>query len=169
MAERPHVDGLNGPQVNAICWLSSGFATATLIARLISRIHLTKHYGIDDTMIIVAYVFLLAMTIVSSVSVHAGSGSHFDTLSPHQKVEAAKWVLVVQAFSPWTLAMPKLSVVALLVRVFEPRRWISILFWVLAILGVFFAASASIVWCVQCHPIDKIVRRTTIPHRVSCH
>ncbi|KAL9050033.1 MAG: hypothetical protein Q9162_006883 [Coniocarpon cinnabarinum] len=152
-----NVSGLDGATTNAICWLFLGLATATLVARLVSRIHLTNHYGIDDSMIILAYLFLVALTILNSVAVSAGAGTHIYDLTPEQQVNANKWVFILQCLSAWTLAMPKLSVVALLVRVFEPRRWVSILLYTLAVLGVMLALVTTIVWTQQCKPINKIV------------
>lgn len=102
-------------------------------------------------------MFVLAMTIATSVDVHAGHGTHFRDLSPMQKMEARKWVLIIQCMSAWTLAMPKMSVVALLVRVFEPRRWLSVLFYSMAIFGVIIAAITTVIWSVQCRPTEKLV------------
>ena len=149
------VPGVSGPVTNAICWLFLLLALLTITGRLITRIKITNFFGLDDIFIIASFIILTILTVLSSIAVSAGLGSHYDDLTEHGKIRAQKWVLVIRAFSTWPLAVPKLSVVALLVRVFEPRRWVAVTFYTLSGLGIVFAGVVSIVWVVQCSPIQK--------------
>ena len=149
------VAGVSGTTINIVCWLSVGIAFLTIVARLISRICITKFFGIDDVFIIISFLVLVVLNTLASLAVQAGYGSHFKDLSDEQKVRAGRWLLTMRCFSPWPLAVPKLSVVALLIRVFEPSKIVKRTFYAIAASGLLVAALATILWIVQCSPVEK--------------
>lgn len=99
----------------------------------------------------------MIFAILNSVAVANGFGTHFDRLSHAQQTDALKWDLITHTMASWALAVPKLALVALLIRVFEPRKIMIIALYAAAVFGVVTALVASLLWVLRCSPVEANV------------
>lgn len=89
----------------------------------------------------------------STVLVHYGLGRHEETLSAEEVVQVAKWDWIPQPFSIMNLALVKLSISCLLLRLLGPQaRWSRRFLHVNMVLFTLTMAVASILTFVQCDP-----------------
>ncbi|KAK8076151.1 hypothetical protein PG994_003423 [Apiospora phragmitis] len=105
---------------------------------------------------------------LTSVSVSKGVGRHVEALSNEQRISATLWVYAAYCPSVLSFGMPKLAVIALLVRLLVPSR---IHFWILWAMGALvqlaLLESSGSFWQVpayslRCRPVD---RRTLLGHQ----
>lgn len=81
-----------------------------------------------------------------------GVGRHMDTLSPAEQTSSQFYYYVSSFFAVSTLGVPKIAVVSLICRVFDPRAWLRCLMWFGAVACAvqFFFATAT--FLMQCKP-----------------
>lgn len=111
-----------------------------------------------------------------TVDVSFGNGRHIADLLAEDPIKASKWArsgrttatsnMLLQANSHlayginalafWTFTLPKLPVVALLVRLFEVRaRHLGKVLWSLLAILIIWITMMTIVTFVQCNPVEK--------------
>ncbi|KAK8091839.1 hypothetical protein PG997_002200 [Apiospora hydei] len=166
-----------------VIWTFTGIALIFASARWYVRAWMQRKLWSDDYLIAISvvsyallrfYVTLPYPSAASSmrriiacgltnVSVSKGVGRHVEALSNEQRISATLWVYAAYCPSVLSFGMPKLAVIALLVRLLIPGR---IHFWVLwfmgglvqlALLGV--VGSALGLLLSRCHPVDYALDR----------
>lgn len=91
--------------------------------------------------------------ITSSILVHYGLGRHSETLTSEQLLLVAKWDWIPQPFSIIALALVKLSISALLLRLLGPQaKWSRWFLYINMILFPLTMVIASITTFAQCDP-----------------
>ncbi|RYP27379.1 hypothetical protein DL768_011247 [Monosporascus sp. mg162] len=97
-------------------------STVTVLARLYVSSRMRGKLHLDDYLISFAAVCAWLTIACTIVSVHSGTGQHLATLTKQQISGAVLWTMV--GFVPGVLsfAVPKLAVVALLVRLLNPSK-----------------------------------------------
>uniref|UniRef100_A0A093UM92 Rhodopsin domain-containing protein n=1 Tax=Talaromyces marneffei PM1 TaxID=1077442 RepID=A0A093UM92_TALMA len=134
-----------GPTILIAMWTTTSIATLFVAARLFTRIRILRNIGLDDYLIASSMVIGLLFVSLATAAVTAGDGEHVSALSPYSFERAA--MLSTAAYAPGIVSfvLPKLGVVALLCRIFNPtRRW-RIFLW--AFVGGSGAAIVAVVKC----------------------
>ncbi|KAH7382521.1 hypothetical protein DE146DRAFT_230864 [Phaeosphaeria sp. MPI-PUGE-AT-0046c] len=134
--------------------------TAAVTLRLASRKLLERsNWEIDDGMIIFAMAVILTRTIWLTVNVSMGFGRHVVELVAEDPVNAtqlARSAYGLTALSLWTFVLPKIPVVALLVRLFRTHsNKFSRILW--SMLGFLLCWNfvMTIITFVKCDPVEK--------------
>ncbi|OJJ50176.1 hypothetical protein ASPZODRAFT_13265 [Penicilliopsis zonata CBS 506.65] len=148
-------DGISqdkGPTILSIIWVLTAISSVFVLARLFVRIYVLQKTGLDDILISASMIIEYIYASIVTVSIHAGYGRHASTLEPHE-LERAKFFNAV-AFAPGILSfcLPKLAVVALLVRIMNPSRSQRIFMWTLVCGTGLAALCCVVILFAQCHP-----------------
>ncbi|KAF2787642.1 hypothetical protein K505DRAFT_316339 [Melanomma pulvis-pyrius CBS 109.77] len=141
-------------------WVFFSISLFLVTLRLVSRRMLEKNkWQIDDGLIILAIFVILLKTIWMTVNVSLGYGRHLTDLLAEDPVKTMKWARSsygINAFAFWTFTLPKLPVVALLVRLFEVRnQHLGKILWTLLTILIIWNTLMTIVTFVQCTPVEK--------------
>lgn len=107
----------------------------------------------DDFMTLACLLVIFLFCVLLSVAHEFGVGRHFATIPAEHKVDALRWVAILNAVTPWMCTLPKFAIVMTLKRILDFKRWTAILFWGLAL-----SSQATVVvltfWTfLQCSPI----------------
>ncbi|KAK2616015.1 hypothetical protein N8I77_002734 [Diaporthe amygdali] len=141
-----------GPMLLALWWTEAGLATVVVGLRFYTR-YLMRGIVIEDWLMLLALFLFYAALACSSVLVYYGLGRHEETLTAAEILQVAKWNWIPQPFSIMNLAVVKLSMSFLLLRILGPQaRWSK---WFLYVNMVLFTTTmivASIITFVQCDP-----------------
>ncbi|PWY82036.1 hypothetical protein BO70DRAFT_396328 [Aspergillus heteromorphus CBS 117.55] len=147
-----------GPFLNTLNWILQAFSLVAVILRLLSHRLRDKHdWGVDDLLIVLAVAIHLARSILLSISIEAGFGRHLPELLEHEPAEKVTHLLhelvVLQAIGLWTFAVPKLPVVALLVRLFGRVTRHAVALYASALALIVLVTVITITTFVQCTPV----------------
>jgi hypothetical protein len=142
--------------VPALCLPTTAAVTLRIVSRrLLDRIHL----DLDDGMILFAMAVILTRTIWLTINVSMGFGKHLHVLLKEDvltTIKLGKSSYGLTALSLWTFVLPKVPVVALLVRLFTTngKRLSRTLWSTLAVLIVW-NGIMTILTFVKCDPVRK--------------
>ncbi|KAF1952275.1 hypothetical protein CC80DRAFT_572923 [Byssothecium circinans] len=143
-----------------INWVFTCISLCAVTLRLVSRRLLEQtRLELDDGMIVVAMMVILARTIWLTVNVSMGFGLHLQFLLKTDPVAALKLApssYALTILSLWTFVFPKVPVVMLLVRLFTTtsKRLGRILWCMLAFL-FFWDMIMTVISVVKCDPVKK--------------
>ncbi|KAK7937654.1 uncharacterized protein PG986_014522 [Apiospora aurea] len=146
-----------------VIWTFTGTALVFASARWYVRAWMQRKLWSDDYLIAISVATGIIACALTNVSVSKGVGRHVEALSNEQLISATLWVYAAYCPSVLSFGMPKLAVIALLVRLLVPGR---VHFWVLwlmgglvqlALLGV--VGSALGLLFSRCHPVDYALGR----------
>ncbi|KAK8022453.1 hypothetical protein PG993_013220 [Apiospora rasikravindrae] len=149
-----------------VIWTFTGLALIFASARWYVRGWMQHKLWSDDYLIAISVATGITACALTSVSVAKGVGRHVEALTNEQRVTATLWVYAAYCPSVLSFGMPKLAVIALLVRLLIPGR---IHFWVLwtmgalvqlALIGV--VASAMGLLFGRCRPIHYALDRENV-------
>ncbi|KAK3377394.1 integral membrane protein [Lasiosphaeria ovina] len=154
-------DFLNETRGGALVGISIGFAVITSVVvplRFYARTLRPASFGLDDFLILAAYIFNLALCALGITMVQIGGvGQHVEALELRNPSALVGWAKVLLAFEFvyfTAVALPKMSILCLYLRVFKwahgPMRTAS-----LALFGFVAATwlSMMVTVCFQCRPI----------------
>ncbi|EED22505.1 conserved hypothetical protein [Talaromyces stipitatus ATCC 10500] len=142
-----------GPTILIAMWTTTSIATLFVAARLFTRIRILRDIGLDDYLIAASMVIGLLFVSLETAAVTAGDGEHVSALSRHSFERAA--MLNTAAYAPGIVSfvLPKLGVVALLCRIFNPtRRW-RIFLWAFVGVSGLVICGCIIILYTQCSPM----------------
>lgn len=130
-------------------------AITTLMAgiRFYSRIVLQQgRLRLDDYLIGASLVCILVNTAMQVHAATWGVGRHMDALTPTEQTNAKFFYYISSFFAVSGLGIPKMAVVCLICRIFDPRLWLRCLLWFGAVMCTvqFFFATAT--FLMQCRP-----------------
>lgn len=87
-----------------------------------------------------------------------GFGKHLDVLleeDPIKTVALARLLIILQAIGLWTFTLPKLPVVALLVRLFSKTNRVAVVFYPMITALILLVIAITVTTFAQCTPIEK--------------
>ncbi|KAK2760982.1 hypothetical protein FQN53_007824 [Emmonsiellopsis sp. PD_33] len=122
-------------------------------ARLVGR-YMAGGFQIDDYTIVAALMNSIILSITENMAVVHGYGRHAVDLTKEERIMALKWFYVAQIFYKVVIALSKMSIIFLYLRVFYIEkyfRWACyFLNFLVASYGIAFILAT--VW--QCHPLS---------------
>uniref|UniRef100_A0A093VHN4 Rhodopsin domain-containing protein n=1 Tax=Talaromyces marneffei PM1 TaxID=1077442 RepID=A0A093VHN4_TALMA len=145
-----------GTVILVAMWTTTSIATIFVAARLYTRAKIVRSLGLDDYLISMSILLGLLFVSLTTASVRAGDGRHADSLTSHAFERAA--LLNTAGFAPGILSfvIPKLGVVALLCRIFNPtQRW-KIFLWSFVGGGGLLICGCIIIIYAQCNPTKAL-------------
>lgn len=102
---------------------------------------------------------ILARSMYISYCVHIGFGQHLDALlevNPVQTIQLSRLLVILEAISLWTWALPKIPVALLLYRVFgQCKKMLGLILFSLVGFLLAVIVAQTIVTFVKCTPIEK--------------
>lgn len=131
------------------------FETVVTWLRMLSRTALSKTFGLDDSLMLLAFLGSLAYSVAISEAIRAGFGLHLYTVKPSQRPEVLYRNVVQNAIGVWSFALPKLSIMALLQRLLGLSIAVRVLFWILCFTLLGGSCALSVVWVNQCSPAAR--------------
>ena len=93
-----------------------------------------------------------------SVTISMGYGQHLHHLleeDPVNTVALGRLLIILQAIGLWTFTLPKLPVVALLVRLFGTKKRVAIILYSMVIVLILLVFVMTITTFAQCTPIER--------------
>ncbi|KAK7966881.1 uncharacterized protein PG986_001158 [Apiospora aurea] len=103
-------------------WSVTGVAFLVALARLYVRAVMRRNVRNDDCFIILSVAASIASCALTSVAVAHGLGRHVEALSREEQVAVTTWTYIAFCPGVMSFAIPKLAVIALLVRLMVPRK-----------------------------------------------
>ncbi|RDA89841.1 hypothetical protein CP533_6960 [Ophiocordyceps camponoti-saundersi (nom. inval.)] len=150
-----------GPFLDVINWVFCAIALAFVALRLVSR-NLREEqgrWGFDETCLIFAVAVILARSIYITYCIHLGFGRHLHPLleaDVGETVRLTRHLVILEALSLWTWALPKLPVAILLYRIFGKfKRGLGIILYSLVAFLIAIVVVQTVVTFVKCQPISK--------------
>ncbi|MCJ1322909.1 hypothetical protein MMC15_008259 [Xylographa vitiligo] len=158
----PGGDVNQGPAILASSWALTTISLITCGCRLYGRLRMTRNAGMDDVVIMVSMFFALLYTILITVAINDGYGRHMYYLGENA-APAIKISLI--AFIPGivSVAVPKLAVTCLLIRLLNPGRRHVIVLYSLSISCIIIVALCAVFLWTQCHPIAALWDPSLVP------
>lgn len=127
-------------------------AALATVARLVTRIGIVHHAGLDDVVISVAIVLSIMLTIAMCQQVKYGMGRHADTLSADDHVQSLVWFWASVWIYYLALCFAKLSILIQYLRLFPGRKFrVKCFFLIGIVIGWTFWAFFSALFA--CRPI----------------
>ncbi|KAH8900966.1 hypothetical protein GQ53DRAFT_612064, partial [Thozetella sp. PMI_491] len=145
-----------GPALLAVLCVLTPLSTIFCGMRLYTRGWIMGKLYSDDYFIAFSVVCALLSMGLSIKAVIAGDGKHFVVLSDSQKGDALLYSIASLSPSVLSFAIPKLGVVALLVRLLNPSRFQRIFLWTLVIVCAISAAMCNVLMFAQCRPTKAL-------------
>ena len=143
-----------------INWVFTCISLSAVTLRLVSRRLLERtRMEIDDGMIVVAMLVILARTVWLSVNVSMGFGRHLLELLKEDPVTAAKLSpssYGLTGLSLWTFVFPKVPVVALIIRLFVTNnKRIGHYLWASLAFLFIWNSIMTVLTFVKCDPVER--------------
>ncbi|KAI0886766.1 uncharacterized protein GGS22DRAFT_199121 [Annulohypoxylon maeteangense] len=139
----------NGTVVNVVSWFLLITSSLTILVRLVMKWVLLKKFHADDGLILVSQVFSISQTVVTSMEVTNGLGSHLNTLSIDHVNAFQKSFYAANVLAVASQAMSKLSLV-FYIRVLSPITLHRMFCWVLMGAILLWMLTSVIVLLFQC-------------------
>lgn len=144
-----------GPTVTTVSVVFGVITIVTISLRLFARIHITRSFGLDDALIIIAALLAWAFIVATILAVNHGLGSHMEDVMLRgidNLISYSQIVWLSSIFYNACLGFVKTSVLALYARLGdrELRRLALIIIGVVAC-----QAGANVIVCIfQCTPVQ---------------
>lgn len=116
-----------GPTLDALSWSLAVVSLISCTARIYGRVKLTRNIWWDDWFILLTVAMAFAFTIIGTIYAHAGGGRHAFYLSQTTREFALKLNWISQSPGILAIAMGKISVAFLILRIVPQdrlRRWL---------------------------------------------
>ncbi|KAK7996050.1 hypothetical protein PG991_015517 [Apiospora marii] len=114
-------------------WTVTGVACLVALARLYVRAIMRRNVRNDDYFIMLSVAASIASCALTSKAVDHGLGRHIEALSHEDQVAVTTWTYIAFCPGVMSFAIPKLAVIALLVRLMSPRK---LHYWILWTMGI---------------------------------
>ncbi|KAK7942993.1 uncharacterized protein PG986_012106 [Apiospora aurea] len=151
-------DNNRGPAINAIAWVGTIISTVFVALRLYSRIFVTRSFGWDDTVIVVAVILNLITNVFVSVAVASGLGRHIQYLTDEQVVRVLYYSSIQRPPGILAYCLPKLSIAILLCTLMgstKRRVWHWLLYSIIVVLFVT-SILTIVLFFNQCRPVSAL-------------
>lgn len=145
-----------GPAVLITLWSLTSASLLFILARLLVRLRILQKAGWDDILITFSIILAYIYDVILTIAVQSGYGRQQSTLSSEQLSNSIKFIMAGFAPGLMSIVVPKLAVVALLVRTMNPsprQKWF---LW-----GTVLGSGVLLMGCVvilylQCRPASEI-------------
>ncbi|KAF4629092.1 hypothetical protein G7Y89_g9060 [Cudoniella acicularis] len=150
-----------GPDISIASRLVGVTATFYAIAigayglRLYSRIRPVLNLGLDDYAISLALVCALVEWGILMSSVSHGLGRHNFYVSPDEQIQASRLLFISQPPWAWSIAMIKISMACMLLRIKTTKPWKIFLYSMIG-LQIATAVAANCAQFLQCRPLAAL-------------
>ncbi|KAF3765113.1 hypothetical protein M406DRAFT_340580 [Cryphonectria parasitica EP155] len=143
-----------GPEQVSTTAVLLALATVFTVLRFWARYQVVAKYGLDDSLLVAGLIGVFVVGGLNFGMVNYGMGRHADTLSLDQLEEVLKRLLAFECVYVTTVALVKLSILSMYLRIFPSRDFK---------IGAYTIGSIVIAWCIaivlvsifQCDPIEK--------------
>ncbi|KUJ22539.1 uncharacterized protein LY89DRAFT_302918 [Mollisia scopiformis] len=106
-----------GPELASVLGLFLGLATLFVCLRLYVKTFLSKSWGIDDALLIVALIFFATYCSCSATGVHYGTGQHITDIPLEHIPKALYYWWLCELFYTVTTVFIRLSIAVFLLRI----------------------------------------------------
>ncbi|KGO77537.1 hypothetical protein PITC_059770 [Penicillium italicum] len=162
----------NGPRILGLFWAFGSVIVVMVSLRLYITVRLINNIGLDDYIIVAAMVIVISYTVLTTVNVLLGYGSHVSVLLEKGGLELIERILVLN-YADFVLGImsfttPKLAIAALLNRIMNPSRFHRIWLWILT--GFLFVVSTIciIVLFTMCDPPNALWKIHLLSEGATC-
>lgn len=154
MALTPDVESV-GYIVLVTAWVCPSITLPVFGLRLFAALHVLRQWHFDDTLMVLAVVFAVANSIVNSLQVENGLGSHMADVSPEMLVSYNK-LNITGSLTTYNLATmcTKTSILLYYLRFPSSRRF-RLATYLVILISVGYTASGALAWAYSCSPIEK--------------
>ncbi|KAK2611451.1 hypothetical protein N8I77_004789 [Diaporthe amygdali] len=121
-----------GPTIVSISVAVYSCCTIFVLTRILLRLRLLTKPSSDDYLTVMALVFGWIGAAFAVVAVQHGLGRHVARLPPAKAHRVVLWSMIGFCFTLLSIALPKVAVVALLIRLMSPSSTHRYLLWFLA-------------------------------------
>ncbi|KAF2001923.1 hypothetical protein P154DRAFT_155404 [Amniculicola lignicola CBS 123094] len=144
----------NGPKTVTALWAMTGISIVFIAVRFYCKYISTRRLGIDDGILLVAWVFTLVYSSLITISVSYGLGDHKADIKEHNKVPMYKYMFLGEFFSLISLPTSKTSFAVTLLRI-ATKRWQKYSIWFVIITMNATLWICGLLLFFQCSPIEK--------------
>lgn len=170
MSVMSDVKALSRPE-NVVVWTLTALTTVVLLLRIISRTKIVpQSAGWDDVVIVFSWVCELAALITFAWFLLIPQGNPqlldmatsalvsvflqaLEDITPENTPGVARISIIAHAPALFAIAIPKLSVALLLIRLLNPRRWVRALILTLSTLCIVVYATQVVIGFLLCKPV----------------
>ncbi|CAN8101085.1 unnamed protein product [Discula destructiva] len=125
-------------------------------ARFFNRIYVQNHFGFDDVLIAISLLCILLNTVFEITGAILGIGRHEGALTVEQRTRSRFFYFVSSFFAVSGLGIPKIAVVSLICRVFEPCALHRCLMWTASLVCTIQFILAATTFLLQCKPYHAL-------------
>ncbi|KAF2181532.1 hypothetical protein K469DRAFT_588865 [Zopfia rhizophila CBS 207.26] len=149
----PHPpDETRAPTLLAVTWTLYIFVSAVFGLRIYARSRPTTVLGWDDIAMTVAFLALSIQMGLLIPRVNYGLGHHNYYIPPENRKEAMRLLFITQLLWIWAIAMCKISVAFMFLRIKREKRWLIFLY-LSILLQVATAIASNVAQFVRCQPV----------------
>ncbi|KAK8010055.1 hypothetical protein PG990_009020 [Apiospora arundinis] len=153
--------GGDGPLAMTFVWTMLGILTVFLLLRLYTRVVLLSALGMDDYLYISAFIFACISAALLQVSAEFGWGQTFEALivvgRANDIAKAVLWLITASTVSTVTMALAKLSLGLLLLRLMAVTMlWRRVFVYVTMGLMVVMSFGQVLVFWLACKPTSYL-------------
>ncbi|KAL8949401.1 MAG: hypothetical protein Q9222_004484 [Ikaeria aurantiellina] len=140
-------------EASAATWPFTALATCLFGIRVFSRAKLLRDaLDWDDLVVTVSWVLAIVRAACFQTALNSARGLDLANL-PGKVPTAAFWVIFTDAWSFFSIALPKLGIGMLIIRVFRPRRWLKRTILIFCVALNILALVGFILVFAQCDPV----------------
>ncbi|KAF2677267.1 hypothetical protein K458DRAFT_320208 [Lentithecium fluviatile CBS 122367] len=122
--------------------------------RFFCKAAFTRRFGIDDGLLLFAWILTLVFGALVTASVRFGLGKHDTDNSPEDRILWNKFLFFANAFALTAIPISKTSFAVTLLRI-APKRWHKWLIWFIIISMNVAMLLLAILLLSQCRPVEK--------------
>ena len=147
-------------------------STVVVAARIYTRRVISRQFGIEDYICILAWAcFVVYSTVVAVIGLRHNGGVSSFILTPMQQQDYNRWMNILQTVYGPAMASTKTAILTLYLRFFVSRRsgllFFTIVGTLLVICGFYFAVTVAKIW--ECVPREKIFDKSIPGRCVNIH
>ncbi|KAK3320367.1 hypothetical protein B0T19DRAFT_468682 [Cercophora scortea] len=147
----PYVD--KGRGLVIVAWVEAAFGLLVLAARIYTRARIVRKIGWDDWTMVIATILAIVVSVVVTMEVHYGVGSHTVHIPPPHLIKAVEWIWISAPFSTMSACFGKISIALLILRMINRNKAYTIFLWALIILLFMVNLLLTVVTFAQCTPV----------------
>ncbi|KAL8905989.1 MAG: hypothetical protein Q9171_006453 [Xanthocarpia ochracea] len=145
-----------GPRLVAVIWVFASLALLTVSIRTWTRFRILHRSGIEDFMILFAWVLSLIYGALLTASVHLGLGKHAFAIDPSKITYAIKLYTIAVPFGVVVLALPTLAIAIILNGLIAPSKWQTCILYFFPVLQFVMGIAGIVILLTQCTPTSAL-------------
>lgn len=145
-----------GPAVLTTLWSLTSASLLFVLARLLVRLRILQKAGWDDILITISLTLAYIYDAILTVAVKSGYGCQQSTLSSSQLSTSIMFIMADFAPGLLSIFMPKLAVVALLIRTMNPSPRQMWFLWRIVVGSGMLLMGCVVILYLMCRPASDI-------------